>query len=62
MMSMQTQLGTIGRHFALCSHEKVLVAAIAELVFALGASKVHATATSQIISKFAFRTIYAIQF
>lgn len=61
MVSMETELRTVGRHFTLGAHEEVFVAAIAELVFALGTSEVHTAAPGQIVSEFAFRTIYAIQ-
>lgn len=61
-MCMQTELGTIGWHFTLGSHKEIFVAAVAELVFTLRASEMHAPATGQIVSEFAFWTIYPIQF
>lgn len=62
MVSMETELGAVGRHFTFGAHEEVFVASVAELVFALGTCEVHAAAPSQVVPEFAFRTINAIQF
>lgn len=59
---METELSAVGRHFTFGAHEEIFVAAVAELVFALGACEVHTTAPSQVVSELAFRTINAIQF
>lgn len=60
MVSVQAEFSAVIADSTLCPHGKRLPASVAELVLALGASEVHATAFREGVAEFAFWTVYAV--